>query len=343
MVSNPRTLAPPRNLCGSKVPLEQAIQPGYCIFCQPIRVQALETSFLQATLTGACIEDWQIGSATQLDSVICKYIFRTIDSNRKFSGRLPVNKESFFAPEEFTQRFQILACASETIDLTFTEGIDWQAFFESFQEVCNSRPTEELSIQGMERKGQTFVIRLETKTDTDKAAIETEIKQLYAVRLAALETQYEERLRLQGVQIEEAKQAIAVEKQEKSSLIGIMKTMAENQGSKYEFNAPVGNVVDTAQSGSHIQAILHHYPPEQRQNLADAAQEIQELLEQLSGNYSITELPAQAVEQIQQNPQMSARVIGALKGGGKAALEKLVDHPAIGIVLAAIEGASNPT
>ena len=38
MVSNPRTLAPPRNLCGSKVPLEQAIQPGYCIFCQPIRL-----------------------------------------------------------------------------------------------------------------------------------------------------------------------------------------------------------------------------------------------------------------------------------------------------------------
>lgn len=55
------------------------------------------------------------------------------------------------------------------------------------------------------------------------------------------------------------------------------------------------------------------------------------------------EVPGQALEKIQHNPQMKARVMGALKSGGKTALEKLIDHPAVSILLAAIEGASNPS
>lgn len=80
----------------------------------------------------------------------------------------------------------------------------------------------------------------------------------------------------------------------------------------------------------------------QNQTLAEAAAEIQMLLEQLSKSYKITEVPEQAVKQIEQNPQMKDRMMGALKNGGKTALEKLVKHPAISIVLAAIDGASNP-
>jgi len=62
-----------------------------------------------------------------------------------------------------------------------------------------------------------------------------------------------------------------------------------------------------------------------------------------SESYPLTEIPAQSVEKIKQNPQMKERVMGALKSGSKTALEKLVDHPAVSIVLAAIEGASNPS
>lgn len=147
-------------------------------------------------------------------------------------------------------------------------------------------------------KGQAFVIRLETKADTNQAEIETEIKQLYAVRLSALETQYAESLKLQGVQIKDARQVIAVARKCETSLLEIMATMAENKNSKYKFNGPVGNVVDTAASGSRVQSVLHNYAPEQRQNLTGAAKEIQELLEQLSEDYELTEVPAQTVEQI---------------------------------------------
>ncbi|MEM8504945.1 MAG: pentapeptide repeat-containing protein [Cyanobacteria bacterium P01_D01_bin.1] len=307
------------------------------------RTQVLRATFLNTTLTGACIGDWQIGSSTKLANITCDYIFRTMDSRGKFSGRLPVAEDSFFAPGEFTRRFQILASALETIDLTFTEGIDWQAFFQSFQEVCREHPTENLSILSMERKGQAFVIRIESSARADQATIETDMKRLYRLRVMALEAQYEEKLKLQGVQIEEARRAIELEKQEKASLVGIMATMAENQGSNFDLRgANIGNVVGTAQSGSQVQSVLHNYAPEQHHNVAAAAQEIHSLLERLSASYPVVEVPVQAVEQIKKNPQMKERVLGALKGGGKTAIEKLVDHPAVSIVLAAIEGASKP-
>ena len=40
----------------------------------------------------------------------------------------------------------------------------------------------------------------------------------------------------------------------------------------------------------------------------------------------------------QQQPEVRARVVGALEKGGKKALEKLVDHPAAAIAIAIYEG-----
>lgn len=203
--------------------------------------QVLETNFTNATFTGACIADWQSCSSTILQNVRCDYIFRTYDWERqKFSGRLPVDPESTFAPSEFTQRFQIIASALATIDITFTEGIDWQAFFQSFQDLRDSRPNEDISIQGLERKGDAFVVRLEVKAEAGKAAIETEVKQRYAHQLAALEAQYQERLRLQ---LDE----IATYRQTQSSLLHIVQTMAEKDSISQTFHGPVGNVAGTNQ------------------------------------------------------------------------------------------------
>lgn len=304
--------------------------------------RVLRADLRQTTLTGACIADWHISETTILSKIKCTHVFRELDKNDKFKARLPQDKESSFRKDEFVQRYQILQSASETIDLTFTDGVNWQAFFESFQAVYSDHPLDEISIRSMERKGNTLVIRIETGAAVDRAAVETELKQHYQFRLTFIEAHYQELLKLQGVQLEEAEQAIKEEKREKSSLIGIMKTMAEKQGSKYEFNGPVGNVVDQAQSGSRFHTVLHNYPPEQRQNLAGAAQEIQALLNQLTESYPIAEVPSRAIEQLDQNPQMKDRVVGALKAGGKAAIEKLVDNPAVGIVLAIVEGAMNP-
>jgi hypothetical protein len=80
------------------------------------------------------------------------------------------------------------------------------------------------------------------------------------------------------------------------------------------------------------------------QNLAQAAQEIKALLDQLDQDYDRTTptgqamISAQAIASIETNPTLKARVINALKEGGTTALEEAIDHPAIKPVVAMIKG-----
>jgi len=284
-----------------------------------VAAQALRTNFQHAILTRACIQDLQIGDLTILKNIQCDYIFRSYNyEEKRFSGRLPVDPESTFSPGEFTQRFQIIASALETIDITFTEGIDWQAFFQSFQDLRASHPGEDISIQGMERNGDAFIVRLEVQAEVDKAAIETEVKQRYAHQLVALEAQYEERLRLQGAHLEDAQRTIDLERQRNTEFMGIIGIMAQNQGSKYDMRGSnFGQFVDTAQSGSRVQSIQHIYAPEQ-QDLSEAAQEIQALLNTLSDIYNTTtdagkeQMMKEVGKEVEKHPKWRR----ALKAGG---------------------------
>lgn len=88
----------------------------------------------------------------------------------------------------------------------------------------------------------------------------------------------------------------------------------------------------------------HYYNnPEQKQNLAEAAAEIQQLLETLSKTYPTDtttgkmEVAAAAFEQIQTNPDLSNRVLSALKAGGVSAFEQLLNHPAASFVIGALQ------
>ncbi len=76
------------------------------------------------------------------------------------------------------------------------------------------------------------------------------------------------------------------------------------------------------------------------QNLAQAAQEIKDLLNQLSKEYPNNSVivGAKALEVIDSTPTLKGRVVKALKEAGSTALEKLVDHPAVSIVVAGAKG-----
>jgi hypothetical protein len=123
-----------------------------------------------------------------------------------------------------------------------------------------------------------------------------------------------------------------------------------SETSKYQnsfhFNQAPGNVntgdvtIQRDQVG-----IQHNYAPEQKQNLAEAAEEIQELLNQLSQTYpTTTEAQKQAVvnqaikEEIKHNPTFKARLRSALKAGGIEALKAIFNHPAVSIPIETIKG-----
>ncbi|NEQ79707.1 MAG: hypothetical protein F6K26_05425 [Moorea sp. SIO2I5] len=83
---------------------------------------------------------------------------------------------------------------------------------------------------------------------------------------------------------------------------------------------------------------------QKKQNLAEAAAEIQQLLEQLSQAYPTT-TPAEkltvvmeAADHIENNPTLKSRVVGALKSGGTEAFKEAIDHPLVNILVATIEG-----
>jgi internalin A len=78
------------------------------------------------------------------------------------------------------------------------------------------------------------------------------------------------------------------------------------------------------------------------QNLAQAAQEIKELLDRITATdqtNNFTLIAVKAIEAIEKNPTLKDRIINAGKEAGFAAIDAAVDHPAVKIVTAAIKGA----
>ncbi|AFZ24116.1 putative low-complexity protein [Cylindrospermum stagnale PCC 7417] len=150
------------------------------------RIQALETNFTRATLTGACIEDWHTNSNTELDNVICEYIYlrENQQERRPSSGK--------FAPGEFTKLFQK---SLETIDLIFRNGIDWDAFAYSFKKIEIENQGAQLDVNIIEKKGDgVIVVRINASPDADKTKIHGDFMQGYEFAHKALEAQYQARI-----------------------------------------------------------------------------------------------------------------------------------------------------
>jgi predicted transcriptional regulator len=87
-----------------------------------------------------------------------------------------------------------------------------------------------------------------------------------------------------------------------------------------------------------IGATINNYSPEQRQTLAEAAKEIQQLLDQLSQTYPTTTaagksaVAAKAMEEIEKQPDVKKKVLKALKAGGVAAVMELTNNPVVNIL-----------
>ena len=102
-----------------------------------------------------------------------------------------------------------------------------------------------------------------------------------------------------------------------------------------------GNVIGTNYGGEQI-GTQHNYASQQ--NLAAAAKEIKDILQQLEQTYPTTTLVQQAtvaqeaINQIENNPTLKQRVLGALKQGGIEAFTSAIDHPLVNILRAALEG-----
>ncbi len=120
-------------------------------------------------------------------------------------------------------------------------------------------------------------------------------------------------------------------------------SMSENYVNNLQ-GANIANMASVLKDNARQQANQYNYAPKKQQNLAETAAEIQQLLNQISSTYpTITsveqmEIATKAVEEIEKNPSLKQRTIGALKACGIETLKELIKHPAVNILLAAIEG-----
>lgn len=239
---------------------------------------------IEAKLTGSCLEDWNINSDTKLDNIECHFFYgkfrSTGDNSVEKTERRPSDPSRNFEPDEFTKLFQK---ALNTVDLIFLNGVDWQALLISLEKLRVEAAGAELSIQAIENKNDgTFVVRVNTPPEADKAEVEKFLKREYEVALKMLEAKYESRLQLQGEQLVFYREELNAKRQENTRLMGVIEIMAENQAPKYDMRGSnFGNFIDTAQAGSqqsNIQFITTS------QDLSQAAQQIQALLNQLQKN-----------------------------------------------------------
>jgi uncharacterized protein YjbI with pentapeptide repeats len=177
------------------------------------RTQVLNTNFKDAIFTGACIEDWNINSHTNLDDVICDYVYLREGQQE----RRPIHGN--FVPGEFTKLCQK---ALETADLIFRNGIDQAVFIASIQQIKVNSAGSDLSIESIENDNDgTFVIRVNPPPALSKEEIEEFLKQVYDMKLKALEDMYLFQLKTKDEQLEFCQG-------ENSKLISSLARMGEN-------------------------------------------------------------------------------------------------------------------
>lgn len=94
---------------------------------------------------------------------------------------------------------------------------------------------------------------------------------------------------------------------------------------------------------SEVNNSFNTYTQEQKQNLAEAAAEIQQLLEQLEKSYPTETttgkmtVATETIKHIESNPTLNKRILSALKTGGVKAFEQFLSHPAASFVIGALE------
>ena len=302
-------------------------------------VTALGASFKGATLTGACIEDWHINSSTNFQDVVCDYIYLKCDwRRRKPSERRPSDPNRNFAPGEFVKLIQK---ANETVDLIFSEGIDWQAFFTSYQNVQLKSDHCELDIRAIEKSSDgSFVIRVEVPEDTNKADLESQFYERYEGELKRLEGVYQRELQAKDREIDsyrrESTNMNEIAKLLASRPITVEAKAVAGDNIKQSGNFGIGYMSGgEIQGGAKVAGVLNEA---EKQNLQTAAREIQSLLDQLDkdyGNQTAVEKMAVATEivkAVDKNTKLKT-LLTSLKSGSMAALDSFLDHPAASFVI----------
>jgi len=118
--------------------------------------------------------------------------------------------------------------------------------------------------------------------------------------------------------------------------------MSENSGDKVPIQEVYGVGLNKGNINTSKFAKTMTIYESQQQNLAEAARDIQELLEQLEKTYPSEttmdrmKIATEVITHIDNHPTKAQKIFNAIKAGGVAAFEQLLNHPASSFVIAAL-------
>ena len=312
------------------------------------QAKALNTNFTRANLTGACIQDWNINQETIFEKVICDYIYYKFDGETKtYQDRRPRDPNKIFNAGDFQR---LIETARETVDLIFSDGIDWKAFLESFQGLQIESENGELSIAGILKKQDgTFVIQIDAPQNTDKAELENRFYQVYEQKLALIEQNYQAQLANKEQEITHRDRELLQLYREKSTdMTEIAKLLATRPMTieakavsygeiKQAGNFGVGVNQGEIQGNAKIAGILNEA---EQQNLTEIITEVQAIIAPLAQTYpnDKTMQGIKTIEVIKNDPNLKQKLINAAQKGGLEFLKKSFDNPVGALIGGAIEG-----
>ncbi|GAA6615889.1 substrate-binding periplasmic protein [Scytonema sp. NUACC26] len=237
-----------------------------------------------------------------------------------------------------------------TLDLEHNQMVDPRAIAISFKQLAEKHPDAELEIVKAEKQGlDKFLLRAKTSTTANKSELSAEyfdtyneIKSLPEREIKLLLEEKDNRIRSLEIFVTQALQS---PKFYAEACNNQGDTMSQNskKESNFNFQNPqfAGGLVNADKvTADRIGGNITNYTTEQKQNLAQAAAEIQQLLFQLSQTNPITdEIVTEAIRQeIRRNPTLKARLQSALKAGGLEALKAIFNHPLFSIPAETVKG-----
>ncbi len=335
-----------------------------------------------ATLTGAFLEDWGITTTTKLDGIKCDYVYMRLPPDKRPDflklppeesldermRRKPADEDKNFEEGEFAEFLKPLV---NTLDLYHNQGVDPRIAAYSFEKLQKDHPEADIKMRSMEVRGENndkLLIRADTTPEANHSVLDQEyfdtydkLKALSAEQLLAVLAKREKDLEWYkgvlsaavnrpGVNIENYSNQGGTNMSESSGdqinahkIDGAVANKGEIYGSA---SSGKGEIYGLASRGGEIKdsaKVAGTIYESQEQNLAQAAKDIEELLEQLDQTYPSDTMPGkvkiaeEVITQIDNNQTKAERILSAIKSGGVAAFEQFLNHPASSFVIAALE------
>lgn len=159
-----------------------------------VQADVTGVDFTEATLTGICIENWNINSQTCFTNVKCDYIFRKLDSIGKPTDRHP--REGNFNPREFESLYQEVG---NIVELVFKEGLNWRAFAFTLQKLQLEDEGMGLELRGIEKRGDLWIVKVAHNDNLLSAEVERNLYARHEEMQALLVTKEQQINQLLGI------------------------------------------------------------------------------------------------------------------------------------------------